>query len=556
MSKQEFLNHIFSSVRSRSFNRNCNDYGTEDSNILLPAPLPITVNLGLLVNCGELNVDLVVESVIETLNRVNRVLSQTPHIFKFLLPGCHGKNEEMLRMVVDKLSCTENIRLETQFFIHSGFYEEMVEFSVSGISCSIMEIPADRRALGYDPISTAIVENATLMIIIGESDTESSDIKPGSIYLLAKRYGRTVVSINPADGKISDIPHDDRIFDSYLYLDGYNNEKISLNIFKQRRNIYIRKLRSEFVKAGIDEEMIKPSYDYLLPHYLKARILGKQYRFKYALVGVMIYLLSAFAVFTITMQTLFFPENPEFVWVEVGEIALIILLMVCSRTGNYHIKWIDYNFLAERIRSAFFLRFVCTVCDKPEDLPSMSPVRVPNDWMVMTFEAIISSGKVSYCNREVHFEAVKNFFISAWIQNRIVFYEREAGMARFKYHTLAICGEVIFAVTMILAIAHALGIGHWERFMDAEIPLIMAFLTITLPAFGGALSAIRVQREYHRNSERYFHLLRHLTAIKTEMMHITNMSDLCLLLKEMNEMTFREINDWKIVFRYHNIEAV
>jgi hypothetical protein len=109
---------------------------------------------------------------------------------------------------------------------------------------------------------------------------------------------------------------------------------------------------------------------------------------------------------------------------------------------------------------------------------------------------------------------------------------------------------------MFLAIAHALGIGHWERFMGAEVPLIMAFLTITLPAFGAALSAIRVQREYHRNSERYSHLLRHLTSIKTEMMHITNMSDLCLLLKEMNEMTFREINDWKIVFRYHNIEVV
>jgi hypothetical protein len=256
------------------------------------------------------------------------------------------------------------------------------------------------------------------------------------------------------------------------------------------------------------------------------------------------------------MQTLFFPENPELVWVEVAEIALIILLMICSRTGNYHIKWIDYNFLAERIRSAFFLRFVCTVCEKPEDIPSMSPVRVPNDWMVMTFEAIISSGKVSYCNREVPFEPVKKFFISAWIQNRIEFYEREAEMAGLRYHTFAISGEIIFAVTMFLAIAHALGIGHWERFMGAEVPLIMAFLTITLPAFGAALSAIRVQREYHRNSERYSHLLRHLTSIKTEMMHITNMSDLCLLLKEMNEMTFREINDWKIVFRYHNIEVV
>ena len=98
--------------------------------------------------------------------------------------------------------------------------------------------------------------------------------------------------------------------------------------------------------------------------------------------------------------------------------------------------------------------------------------------------------------------------------------------------------------------------GHWERLFNADLPLVMAFLTITLPAFGAALSAIRVQGEFHRNSDRYSHIVRHLTAIKTEMKYISGMSELCALVKEVNEMTFREVHDWKIIFRYTNIEGV
>lgn len=34
------------------------------------------------------------------------------------------------------------------------------------------------------------------------------------------------------------------------------------------------------------------------------------------------------------------------------------------------------------------------------------------------------------------------------------------------------------------------------------------------------------------------------------------MGEICTLIKEMNEMTFREAHDWKIVSRHSNIETV
>lgn len=374
--------------------------------------------------------------------------------------------------------------------------------------------------------------------------------------MLAERYGRTAVFIDQTTGNTREFQNDDRIFDTFRCFDTYNNERVSRKKFLRKKEEYVRALKADFSVAGLKEEIIEPSYEHLLPHYIKAKILGRKYRSLYFMKGILISLLSALAVFTIALQTLFFPDQSFLVWVEVVEIIIIIALMAGSRIGNYHIKWIDYNFLSERIRSAFFIGILCMTCSRKEDLPPMTPLRTPNDWMALAFETIISTGQATYCSRETDFEPLKKFFTLAWINKRLAHYEKEAENARLRYRSLALSGEFLFSFTLILAVAHALGVGHWETFFNAEVPLLMAFLTITLPAFGAAISAIRVHGEYNRNSDRYSHIVRHLTAIKTEMKYISGLPELCALVKEVNEMTFREVHDWKVIFRYANIEGV
>ncbi|MBN1432075.1 MAG: hypothetical protein JW931_04830 [Methanomicrobiaceae archaeon] len=66
------------------------------------------------------------------------------------------------------------------------------------------------------------------MIITG-NESNTTDTGGKSPFILAKRYGRTVVSADPETGMIRDSPNDDRIFETFRYLDSYNNEKISKN---------------------------------------------------------------------------------------------------------------------------------------------------------------------------------------------------------------------------------------------------------------------------------------------------------------------------------------
>lgn len=91
--------------------------------------------------------------------------------------------------------------------------------------------------------------------------------------------------------------------------------------------------------------------------------------------------------------------------------------------------------------------------------------------MTLAFETMVSSGEKVYCSREVDFEPLKNFFISAWIKRRLAHYEAEADHARLRYHSLAVSGKILFTFMLFLAIAHALGVGHWERLFNTELPL-------------------------------------------------------------------------------------
>lgn len=524
--------------------------GENKTNVPLPGALPVTVNLGLFIEKDGFLTDKSIHSLDATLHRIKSIFSKTPHTFRFVLPIMYGTEEEIVKKLLSGQFWKENCPPEILFFRLKDDERILKEPLFEDIPYEISEISPEIKTYGYDPVSIAITDYSSLVIIIGaESEAAGTDDKNSCA--LAKRFGRSVVSIDAATGKMKEIPSDDRIFDSYAKFNFYNRKKINPAKFLAEKERYITHLRNDLRLAGFDEESIQFSYESLLPHYIKARVLGTRYKFLHTLKGILVALLAALAIFIITLQTLFIPENPEYIWIEVVVIGVIILLMVASRIGDYHLKSIDYNFLAERIRNTFFSRIICISCQITDNMPLLTPMRTPNDWMVMAFDVIVSSGQMISCNKKITLEPLREFIISAWIRKRLNFYQKEADKARFRYNLLANSAVILFLVTMILAIAHAMGAGHMDRMFNVEIPLIIAFFTITIPAFGAAITAIRVQREYHRNSVRYSQIIRHLTAIITEMEYATDVGDLCNLVKEMNEMTFREAHDWKILSRYN-----
>ncbi len=530
-------------------------YEMEENPPVIPGPLSITVSIGIIVTESTFDSGNVGRAIKETIYHFEEILSNTPHNYEFILPYRQGGEHVLLESLLadpiwNRLRNPEVklLNLPGELSHQSGPFKGAVKYRLKNAE-------KGSKTPGFDPIYDSVIENSNLILLVGEWEPEALHYRKGSIFSLARRYGRTIVAINRDSGHNYTLLHDDRIFESYTHLNTYNTEHLNEDYFLAKQKEYMSLLERESEKAGLPKYMLKDIYTSLLPNYTRSKLLARKYMRLYSYAGTLISVLAALAVLTITMQTLFFPEYPELVWIEVAEIAMIILLMTASRYGDYHRKWIDYNFLAERIRAAFFVSIVCVTCKSPDTPPHMSLAHRPNDWMVMAFGSIVSLKSSSFCRLNIPFEPMKEFITSAWISNRLKFYEQESERSGKRYKFLATLGEFIFGLVLIFAIIHATGVAHWEIHVNLSVSLILAYLTITLPAVGSAIAAVRVQREYLRNSERYMHIVRHLTSIRNEMRHVSTMNELCSLLEEMNETTLREQQDWRIIFRFRRLEA-
>lgn len=523
----------------------------------LPAPLAATVQVGLIVTEKHFTAGPVLKAMKSLILRLETILSVTPHTYRFILPHQAGPEHVILEALLAD-TIWESVSSPETVLIQCGEEqpdEKLCPFE-GDIDHTIRTIDKEDATPGFHPVYDAIIDECSLILLVGEWEPGTELYRPGSVFDLARSYGRTIVAVNPGNGNFYERPHDDMIFDSFSQLNQYNAEDVKSAEFTATYRHYLEKLRHEADKADLDNEILEPIYGSLLPYFTRTRILVKRYRRLHRWTGTAVTLLAALAVATITFQTLFLPEMPWLVWIEVFEISLIIILMYAARHGDYHRRWIDYNFLAERLRAAFFLCIICIQCRKPDTPPHMSLAHRPNDWMVMAFEEIMDTRPIQYCRLDIPYEPVKKFFRSAWITNRLGFYERAGESARRTYQLLTRAGVAIFSLTLILAVIHATGIGHWETNYPFCMSMVLAFCTITLPAVGSAIAALRLQREYQRNAERYAHTVRHLTAIRNQVQHAQNMADLCEFLEEMNELTLREQQDWRIIFRFRQVEAM
>lgn len=520
--------------------------------------LSIVIQTGLLISEPHFETGHVLEGIRATILRLESILRKTNHSYRFILPFRPGPEHAVLETLLDDTMWDQICHRPQVLLIAEEGDEEPEFFPFEGeISFDIAPVAPEEAIPGYDPVDDVIIDVSNLVILVGEWEPGATTYRRGSMFELAQVHGTTVVAIDPGTGETYELPHDDRIFETYTQLDEYNRESISAALYFATYQRYLKMLRTEAEKAGLPEDVIEPASGTLLPYFTRTQLLARRYRRYYTLAGTCVSLLSALAVATITCQTLFFPDVTWLIWLEVIEILCIIILMTGSRHGDFHRKWIDYNFLAERIRAAFFLCIVCIHCESSDTPPHMSLSNRPNDWMVIAFESIMETRPISYCRLDIPFAPMKKFFRSAWISNRLRFYEKASANASRTYLVMLILGEVLFVSTLIFAVMHAIGIGHAPAMPGGlNASLGLAYLTITLPALGSAIAAIRLQREYLRNGERYAHVVRHLTAIRSNVRHAQTMEDLCSLLEEMNELTLREQQNWRIVFRFRRIEAM
>jgi hypothetical protein len=524
--------------------------------------LPLIMRIGVTGHRTLPDEQIIHESVKRVLIRIDEILISTPHAFIAVSPIAEGadrlvandiinwpvpekKNESKLEVV---LPMPEEDYL--QDFNTQESQEEFKNLLRLAITTQILNKKASRSDT-YNRAGQFVVQNCDVLIAIWDGNPAKGAGGTADIVEYARKAGRYIFWINSNNGEINEEGQfDTNLIKSINTLKEYNSEKLHHSDLSSAINTQYEYLENEAITVNLSPNLLEPLREHLLPQFVRADLLAQRYQSRYMKTGIAVYALATIAVATVTIQTLFYAGHPEILLLEVAGMAIIIILLLISHKGEWHRKWIDYRFLAERLRAALFLSIANIECEPPKPLSHLSISHQPDEWMVRAFTWI---WKQPHINHNVPFEPMKKFLSKAWINDQISYYSKNSKFHKRMHDLLYYTGLLFFGLTFIAALFHFIG-EFFPQFHFAPHRVLVS-LAIILPASGAALAGIRVHREHLRNAEQYNHMQYHLAEKCNQINEAKDMVELTDLLEGANEIMLRENQDWRVVFLFQKLEA-
>ncbi|MBI5679907.1 MAG: SLATT domain-containing protein [Methanobacterium sp.] len=491
------------------------------------------------------------ENVKKVMVKVEALLPKTPHTFYIISPLAEGADRVATEEILKLSSLEDNTFLEAILPLSPNEYhqdfagdESKTQFNnLLNLANVVNEIDqSESREDAYYKAGTYTVDNCDVLIAIWDGKPPAGLGGTAQIIEYAKKNGKRIFWINSNDGSIKEINSDKTL----EYLDIYNKENINLHIMEKTLERLRESLKENAKKAKLPSSFLNPIQDTILPQFVRADLLAQKYQKLYSVVGSLIYILAAGAVATVTIQLLFFPKLPQLIWFEVAEISIILILLLVSSQKHWHRKWIDYRFLAERIRTAIFFRVANIRCEITTPPPHLKITAENQDWMVRAFMSLWDEKQ--HKKEIIPFQPFKNFLLDAWLDDQINYYQSSAHKNRLKHKIFSRVGELFFVLTLVVASMHALNIEPFHN------PGILPATAIILPAIAAALTGIRNNHEYSRNAKRYQQMAHHTLQIRENIEKVGNMESLVELLDNANKIMLGEHQDWRVVVLLHKLE--
>jgi len=294
--------------------------------------------------------------------------------------------------------------------------------------------------------------------------------------------------------------------------------------------------------AGIDREEIRAVAAGLAPYHERVDALAMRHQKRHLRAVTWIPLLAAAAVVVVVFQALYLPALPELVFFEVAFMVVILATLWFGKRRGWHRRWIDYRFLAERFRSAVFLS-ACGV-----EQPPMRPPRVLEgaaadaDWVAAAVCSVWNGLPVIH--RPAPLEALKKFVGSDWLQDQVRYHRRTAHRHHRRHLIFSLAGEVLFGLTLLAAVLHALEIG------PHAMHNLLSLLGVSFPALGGAFAGMREAREHHRLAARAAEIAARLEELETRLQRAADHDALARLVTEAEELMQQENADWRVLLRF------
>jgi nucleoside 2-deoxyribosyltransferase len=341
----------------------------------------------------------------------------------------------------------------------------------------------------------------------------------------------------------------------------YNAAEIEKSKFDRRERELREELMPDIAKEipvdplGLSRETIA---DWVFPYFIRADILALRYQRRFRRLSLAIFALAALAVAVVALQTNFWPELDWLAVFEVGFLVILLGILMMNRRLRLHDQWISSRFLAERLRSSYFLALAKTG-DRRARSARLAYLSDSSEAWIERALTEVAARRPELRAGDPPVAALRDYLNRYWVESQISYQGKTSGRQHAWEHGLIRATELLFMVTLAAAAVHIFAglifsapvkgrVGFWEG--------ILVVVSITVPAFGAAVHAFSTQRQFRRHSERYRRMAGVLAQVQAEMTAATTMEQVREVAAATEQVMREENSDWFGVMRFHDMELI
>jgi hypothetical protein len=378
-----------------------------------------------------------------------------------------------------------------------------------------------KRQDAYRRAGEFIVNNCDLLLVVWDG---VKDTRLGSAYQLYKfagEHARSVVLIDANTGDLEwHLSADDLAAHLYFYRI-YSGEICKLDAtasaVQSRYQSFLKDAREWHLSTDGFEEL-----NTVLRPFIRARDLASHYQSLYNNWGIVGYSCAALAVCVAAILS--HTERLHAVYfLEAFFIFGAALSNHLLKHSGWQDRWIDYRYLAERLRATCYLRIANMELEPAPEHPDSQIHWLPAGWVTLALRGVWAHldrhRSDERFNDPAQVRALGQFIFHSWIDKQEQFYFDSHKKNERKNKFFERVSIALLSISFAIAVLY--GLSAISKTVSslveplAEYPHVLATI---FPAITGALAGIMVFRHYSRNSERYLNMSTFLNHIGTDIL--------------------------------------
>jgi SMODS and SLOG-associating 2TM effector domain 1 len=419
--------------------------------------------------------------------------------------------------------------------------------------------PGVSREDAYESTGRYVVDRSDAIIALWDGRSARGRGGTAEIVAYARERGVPVVWINTEDPQTITYelatPRIGVIKDTARKLYEYNVSTIDASDFRAQSRTVSEDLMPDITAdmngdpLGLSRDKVA---DWLVPYFVRADVLTTRYQRRFRLLSWLIFALAAAAVTVVAIQTNFLPHWNWLAAIEVIFLLLLLSILWASQRGRLHDRWISYRFLAERLRSSYFLALVGTGDRGGRSVRLAYFSDSSEAWIERALTEVMAQ-RPELDTSSHDMAALREYLNRCWIENQICYHSKTAFLQRRWDDRLIRATELLFTVTLLAALLHMLeSILHlpalWQK--------LLIVVSISVAAIGAAIHGIRTQRQFRHHSDRYKRMAGLLTQVRDEMAEAGDLERVREVAAETEQIMREENSDWFGVMRFQDMELI